>query len=78
MPGMDGYEVCRRLRQTPGFEKTVIIANSGYGLGKEQDLSRDVGFDRYLVKPINLANVANLAQDIRNSRTEDAPTIETT
>jgi len=78
MPGMDGYEVCRRLRQTPGFEKTVIIANSGYGLGKEQDLSRDVGFDRYLVKPINLANVANLAQDIRNSRIEDAPTIETT
>ncbi len=78
MPGMDGYEVCLRLRQLPGFEKTVIIANSGYGLGNEQQLSKEVGFDRYLVKPINLANVASLAQSIRDSRIDDASTIEIT
>ena len=31
MPGMDGYEVARRLRQQPGLEKVVLVALTGLG-----------------------------------------------
>ncbi|WP_256368970.1 HPr family phosphocarrier protein [Aquisphaera insulae] len=52
MPGMDGYEVATRLRsECPG--DMVIVAISGYG--REQDLrrSRNAGFDRHFIKPLD-------------------------
>ena len=52
MPGMDGYEVCRRLRQQPGTEKALIVALTGWGQEKDRRLSRQAGFDHHLVKPV--------------------------
>ncbi|HUS24865.1 MAG TPA: PAS domain S-box protein [Candidatus Binatia bacterium] len=51
MPGMDGYEVARRLRAMPGMERAIIAALTGWG--QERDVQRSVqaGFDRHLVKP---------------------------
>jgi CheY-like chemotaxis protein len=57
MPGMDGYEACRRLRQVPGLEKTIIAAVSGYGGEEERRKSREAGFDRHLVKPTGRATL---------------------
>lgn len=68
MPGMDGYEVCRRLRRLPAFEHTVIIANSGYGMGRDRQQAQDVGFDRHFVKPIDLASIVGLEKDILAAR----------
>ncbi len=60
MPGIDGYETCRRLRQVPGLEKTLIAAVSGYGNEEDRRKSKEAGFDRHLVKPIGRATVEDL------------------
>ncbi|MDB5796874.1 MAG: methylase of chemotaxis methyl-accepting protein [Paucimonas sp.] len=65
LPGIDGYEVCRRMKMLPGWQNTVIVANSGYGQGTERQKSEDAGFDHHLVKPINLAKISGLAKRFR-------------
>ncbi|HEU5219461.1 MAG TPA: response regulator [Gemmatimonadales bacterium] len=52
LPGMDGYEVCRRLRQL-GLADTRIIAVTGYGQDRDRQRSRDAGFDAHAVKPVD-------------------------
>ena len=51
MPGMDGYEVARRLRQQPGLEKIVLAALTGWGQQEDRRRTADAGFDHHLVKP---------------------------
>ena len=63
LPGMDGYEVGRRLRQEPRLAGKILVALPGYG--REEDLrrSRETGFDDHLVKPVDmdlLRRVVNL------------------
>jgi PAS domain S-box-containing protein len=54
MPGMDGYEVARRLRAETGFENLCLIAISGYGADEDRRRSREAGFDHHLVKPVDM------------------------
>jgi DNA-binding response OmpR family regulator len=54
LPGMDGFEVARRLRAMPAFKKVQLIAMSGYGRIEDRALAQEAGFDEYLVKPIEL------------------------
>jgi CheY-like chemotaxis protein len=53
LPGLDGYEVARRLRRLPGLADVFLIAMTGYS--REQDLAqaREAGFDLPLVKPFD-------------------------
>jgi PAS domain S-box-containing protein len=60
MPGMDGYEVARRLRQTPGFERRTLAALTGWGQEGDRRRTRAVGFDRHLVKPVDPAELSAL------------------
>lgn len=53
MPGMDGYEVCRRLRQRPGHQP-MLVALTGYGQEEDRRRAFDAGFDKHLVKPTSL------------------------
>jgi PAS domain S-box-containing protein len=53
LPGMDGYEVARRLRQIPELKDTPLIAATGYGQDADRQRSEDAGFDYHLVKPID-------------------------
>ncbi len=62
MPGMDGYEACRRLRQVPGLEKVLIAAVSGYGGPEDRRKSQEAGFDSHLVKPIGRATLEELVK----------------
>jgi two-component system CheB/CheR fusion protein len=52
MPGLDGYEVARRLRQEPGLEKVVLVALTGWGQEEDRRRSREAGFDRHFIKPV--------------------------
>lgn len=53
LPGMDGYEVARRLRAGAGGEKMVLVAQTGYGQEDDHRRSRQAGFDAHLVKPVD-------------------------
>jgi len=54
MPGMNGYEVARRIRQRPDFQDVTLIALTGWGQEKDRRNSEAAGFDHHLVKPINI------------------------
>jgi PAS domain S-box-containing protein len=53
LPGMDGYEVARRLRQHPDLKGVRLIALTGYGRESDLQRSQEAGFDHHLVKPVN-------------------------
>ena len=54
LPGMNGFEVARRIRALPGLADALLVAMSGYG--SEEDLAegKRAGFNEYLVKPVDL------------------------
>jgi signal transduction histidine kinase len=54
LPGMDGFEVARRLRARPDGRDLVLVALTGYGRDDDRALSRAAGFDHHLVKPAEL------------------------
>ena len=60
LPLMDGYEVARRLRAEPDFEKTVLVALTGWGQEQDRKRSKEAGFDHHLVKPVEVEVVQNL------------------
>ncbi len=53
LPGMDGYEVARRLRQDENLRGLKLIAVSGYGQESDRRRSQEAGFDEHLVKPVD-------------------------
>ncbi|MGX2039263.1 response regulator [Methylocaldum sp. MU1018] len=53
LPGMDGYEVARRLRERPETCDALIIAITGYGQQEDRALTKAAGFDHHLVKPVD-------------------------
>jgi CheY-like chemotaxis protein len=54
LPGMDGHALAERLRALPGMEALRIVAVTGYGEQSYRRRSRSAGFDRHLVKPIDI------------------------
>jgi CheY-like chemotaxis protein len=60
LPGMDGNEVARRLRRKPEFERTLIVALTGWGQEADVARSREAGFDHHLVKPANPDTILGL------------------
>lgn len=57
MPGLDGHEVCRRVRATPWGQSALLIATSGWGQPEVRGRSAQAGFDHHLVKPVDFAEV---------------------
>jgi CheY-like chemotaxis protein len=62
MPGMDGYEVCRRIRATSGRRQMLLIALTGWGQDEDRERSRRAGFDHHLVKPLNVQKLRTLLE----------------
>jgi CheY-like chemotaxis protein/two-component sensor histidine kinase len=54
LPGMDGYELARRVRQRPGGREAMLIALTGWGQAEDRERSAAAGFDRHLVKPLEI------------------------
>lgn len=52
IPGLDGYEVARRLRATPEGKRMVLVAITGYGQPTDRQRALENGFDAHLVKPV--------------------------
>jgi signal transduction histidine kinase len=53
MPGMDGYEVARRIRSRPWGRAATLVALSGWGQESDRKRSREAGFDSHCIKPLD-------------------------
>lgn len=62
MPGLNGYDLARRLRELPATANCVLTAVTGWGQDKDRELSRDAGFDYHLVKPVELARILEVLE----------------
>jgi PAS domain S-box-containing protein len=60
LPGLNGYEVARRIRILPELEGVKLIAMTGYGQEADRQLARDAGFDSHLTKPIDFLKIQEL------------------
>jgi signal transduction histidine kinase/ActR/RegA family two-component response regulator len=54
LPGMDGYAVARRLRESDLEPSPRIVAVTGYGQPSDRARSHEAGFDDHIVKPLTL------------------------
>ena len=54
LPGMDGYELARRLREQPRYRDLVLVALTGYGREQDRSAAHAAGFDDHLVKPAEI------------------------
>ena len=60
LPGMDGYEVARRLRARPESSIRLLAALTGYGQEQDRERSAAAGFDIHLTKPVDPARLRDL------------------
>ena len=66
--GLNGYEVCRRLRARPWCRDTLIVAQTGWGQEQDRERSREAGFNRHFTKPIDDEALLMLLADWRTGR----------
>ena len=64
MPGLDGYEVSRRIRQEPWAANVTLVALTGWGQEEDRRRSIAAGFDHHLVKPADFERLIELLQSI--------------
>jgi len=67
MPGMDGFEFLRRLRQIPGREDIPVIAITGFGRTEDVNRARSAGFFSHLTKPLDLEALAEIFKQLAES-----------
>jgi CheY-like chemotaxis protein len=60
LPGLDGYELARRLREQPSLQGLVIVAISGYGREQDKQRAFESGFDHHLTKPVDFTVIEKL------------------
>ncbi|HEX8409023.1 MAG TPA: ATP-binding protein [Thermoanaerobaculia bacterium] len=59
LPGIDGYEVAARVRESIG-RNVVLVAVSGFGLPEDKRKAIDAGFDEHITKPADVNDIENL------------------
>jgi PAS domain S-box-containing protein len=67
LPKLNGYEVCRRIREQEWAKRILIIAQTGWGQEDDKRRTREAGFDEHLVKPVDPTHVAKLVAEGRRS-----------
>jgi signal transduction histidine kinase/ActR/RegA family two-component response regulator len=60
LPGMDGYEVARRIRAAKGIRRPLLVAITGYGAPEDRQRAIDAGFDAHITKPVEYPTLAAL------------------
>jgi CheY-like chemotaxis protein len=62
--GMDGYEVAKRMRPADAASRPVIVALTGYGQAEDKRRAEEAGFDRHLVKPVDIQQLRAILRDL--------------
>jgi CheY-like chemotaxis protein len=64
MPGLDGFETARRIRQQDWGRSLSLVAVTGWGQSKDRLRTRDAGVDAHLVKPVCVADLLTVLHDL--------------
>jgi len=57
LPGLNGYDLARALRNIPTLGRMVMVAVTGWGQQKDRDLALEAGFEEHLVKPVSVEQI---------------------
>ena len=60
LPGINGYDLARRIRERKQFARVTLIAQTGWGREEDRNQARAAGFDHHLVKPIDYQRLAEI------------------
>lgn len=68
MPKLNGYDVCKVIREQSWGKGVVVIALTGWGQNDDRERSREAGFDHHMVKPIELSALEPIVREINAAR----------
>ena len=60
LPGLNGYQVAKRIRQEPNLKNVVLVALTGYGQEADRQTALEAGFNHHLVKPARLEQLQKI------------------
>ena len=69
LPGLDGFEVAKRMRRQPPAQKAVLVAMTGNGKESDRQRSQEAGFNHYLVKPAKFETVQEILASVSERAT---------
>jgi CheY-like chemotaxis protein len=69
LPGLNGYEVAKRIRQQPVLHNILLVAMTGYGQEIDRQRSQEAGFDHHLVKPTDFSKVQQILATVSEKAT---------
>jgi CheY-like chemotaxis protein len=73
MPELNGYDACGRIRAQPQNRSALIVALTGWTLAENRQRSQEMGFDVYLIKPVELAALEKLLLEYPVNRGNNTP-----
>jgi PAS domain S-box-containing protein len=71
LPKLDGYEVCRRVREQPWGKNILVIALTGWGQDDDRRRSEEAGFNGHLVKPVDYDKLLDLLGSLGESNVKE-------
>jgi CheY-like chemotaxis protein len=77
MPGMDGYEVARRLKEGLAPPELMLVALTGWGQDEDRRRTREAGFHHHFVKPVDPGELRQLlarSKQVRGGEKSPPPT----
>ena len=67
LPGLNGYQVAKRIRQNPDLKHVILVALTGYGQESDRETSRQAGFNHHLVKPARFEQLQKILATVAGS-----------
>ena len=71
LPKLNGYDVCRRIRQNPWGQGMIIVAATGWGQDEDRRRSHEAGFDHHMVKPVDPAALDEILASVNPARGDE-------
>lgn len=68
MPGLHGFEVCRKIRENPSLSKTIVIMMSAKSYKPDIEKAKELGAAEYIVKPIEFDGLMNIVKKHLNAQ----------
>jgi len=73
LPGMDGFELTRRLKASAAHRDVIIIALTAYAMKGDEEKAREAGCDGYISKPIDTRTLPGVVADYLRGRPASDP-----